>query len=146
MAIKTIRAPRRRPSLQSLRLAWALALIAIGVATTLWWLRPWNRAPADPADSLLAQMQSLANGGQAGGLSAHALGGMVRMVDLNGQRAISASTVPEGPCVSVGWRLARTGTVIVNGKIAPRLTAAKLAEMCAGGATLTWLPNSKNEP
>jgi hypothetical protein len=42
----------------------------------------------------------------------------------------------------VGWRLAKQGTIVVNGVLPQRLSAARLSELCSGdNATLLWVPD-----
>lgn len=129
-------APRR---LHPGRLAVGLGVIILGGGVALWQLLDAERASGEPADMLLAQMQAAARGESPPPF--HALGGALRTVYGQGRINVVAEDVPSSPCVKVGWRLAKKGTLIVNGVLPTRLSAAKLTELCEGGATLTWIPD-----
>ncbi|MBR9973159.1 hypothetical protein [Magnetospirillum sulfuroxidans] len=113
--------------------------MAVGGGVAAWMLLSGGDDAADPADMLLSQMQAAAAGGNPPAF--HALGGSLRTIQGNGRINVIASDVPARQCVKVGWRLAKIGTVIVNGALPTRLSAAKLSELCEGGATLTWIPD-----
>ncbi|AVM76298.1 hypothetical protein [Magnetospirillum gryphiswaldense] len=116
-----------------------LAAMLLGGGVALWLLLGRGEAEMDPSDMLLAQMQAAAAGGNVPAF--HALGGQLRAVQGSGRINVVASDVPASQCVKAGWRLAKLGTVIVNGVLPQRLSAAKLSELCEGGATLTWIPD-----
>lgn len=111
------------------------ALIGAG----LWYWLGGAKPQADPATQLLSQMEAAAKGS---GPATHAFGGALNVT--RGERGlnITAENVPSRACVQVGWRLAREGTIIVNGTLPMRLSAARLSELCSGDrATLTWVPD-----
>lgn len=112
------------------------ALLAAGA----WYVLPGNMAKPDPVDQLLDQMQAAAGGTVA---PVHAFGGALTVARSNGRSNVTAEALPSKPCVQVGWRLSKEGTIIVNGVLPQRLSAAKLSELCSseGGATLTWVPD-----
>lgn len=117
-----------------------LALAAIALAATgagLW--GTLGGAPAvDTSAQLLAEMQAAAGGSAP---ATHVFGGALSVTRAQGRVNVVAEAVPSRACVQVGWRLAREGTIIVNGILAPRLSAAKLSELCSGdAATLLWAP------
>lgn len=115
------------------------ALALAGVAGGLWlWL---GGAPAaDPGAQFLAQMQAAGRGEV---VPTHAFGGTLTVVQSNGRLSVVADGVPSRACVQVGWRLAKEGTIIVNGTLPTRLSAAKLSDLCSGdGAVLTWVPDT----
>lgn len=122
----------------------ATALIAAAVVATalaVWaMLRPGVPAD-DPAQALLDQMHRAAAGNVA---ATHAFGGGLAVTHGNGRINVSADGLPGKACVQVGWHLAKEGTIIVNGTLPLRLSAARLSELCSereGGATLTWVPD-----
>lgn len=116
-----------------------LAAMVLGGGIAIWLLLGRDGGEVDSADMLLAQMQAAAAGANAPAF--HALGGQLRTMQGNGRINVVASDVPATQCVKAGWRLAKLGTVIVNGVLPQRLSAAKLSELCEGGATLTWIPD-----
>lgn len=131
--------PLPRRSSNAGRVAFGIGTACAGAFLALWMMLGGDERPADSADLLLEQMQAAGQGANVPAF--HALGGQLRTVMGNGRINVIASDVPASQCVKVGWRLAKTGTVIVNGVLPQRLSAAKLTELCEGGATLTWVPN-----
>lgn len=121
---------------------WAvLALLVLAAAGGGWWFSRGGGPAADPGAQLLAQMEAAAQGTVA---PTHAFGGPLLIDRANGRINVIAQGVPSRACVQVGWRLARTGTIIVNGTLSPRLSAAKLSELCSGDdATLLWVPDDE---
>jgi hypothetical protein len=117
----------------------ALVLGAASLAAAAWFVLPGKTARLDPVEQLLDQMQAAAEGTVA---PVHAFGGALTVARANGRSNITAEALPSKPCVQVGWRLSKEGTIIVNGVLPQRLSAAKLSELCSseGGATLTWVP------
>jgi hypothetical protein len=112
----------------------------IGAMITLAAAGMWlgRETPPDPTETLLEQVRDAAQGTVA---PVHAFGGGLTAIRSGGRIHVIAQGLPSKACVQVGWRLAREGTVIVDGVLPVRLSAAKLAELCAGdGATLTWIP------
>lgn len=137
-------APTKRPvpSPHRLRprvLISGLIAIALGGGLALWLLMDAENHAGDPTDLLVAQMQAAGRGENPPPF--HALGGALRTLYGQGRINVVAEDVPSGPCVKAGWRLAKSGTIIVNGVLPTRLSAAKLTELCDGGATLTWVPD-----
>lgn len=120
-------------------LVTGLVAIALGGGLALWLLMDAENRAGDPTDLLVAQMQAAGRGENPPPF--HALGGALRTLYGQGRINVVAEDVPSGPCVKAGWRLAKSGTVIVNGVLPTRLSAAKLTELCDGGATLTWVPD-----
>lgn len=130
------RVPPKKHS-HGILIAGLLAAACAGAAALWLWL-PGASAP-DPAETLLDQMHAAAAGTVA---PAHAFGGPLSVLRANGRNTVIAADLPSKACVQVGWRLAREGTIIVDGVLPQRLSAAKLSELCAGdGATLTWVPD-----
>lgn len=116
---------------------------AIAAALAAWVLWPAATAKTDPTDTLLDQMHHAAAGNVA---PTHAFGGSLAVTYGNGRMNVSAEGLPGKACVQVGWHLAKEGTIIVNGVLPMRLSAARLSELCSereGGATLTWVPDEK---
>ncbi|MBI2241814.1 MAG: hypothetical protein HYU59_13555 [Magnetospirillum gryphiswaldense] len=120
-------------------LGLGLAAIALGGGLALWLLMDAENNAGDPTDLLVAQMQAAAKGENPPPF--HALGGALRTIYGQGRINVVAEDVPSGPCVKAGWRLAKTGTLIVNGVLPTRISAARLTELCENGATLTWAPD-----
>lgn len=140
MASKTMSTKReaaRRP--HPLWMSAGAAAILSGGGVALWLLLAAERASGDPADMLVAQMQAAGRGESSPAF--HVLGGGLRTVYGMGRINVIAEDVPSSPCVKAGWRLAKSGTIIVNGVLPSRLSAAKLSELCANGATLIWVPD-----
>lgn len=74
-------------------------------------------------------------------------GAMVVKRSPDGNISVTASGVPAKACIHVGYTLSREGVVVVNGVLAPRVSSARLTEMCNSndGAnkdnnTLLWTP------
>jgi hypothetical protein len=113
----------------------ALASLAAG-----WWY--WvGRGPAalDPGEQVQAQMEAAARGEVP---PTHALGGALNVSRDQGRVNVIAEGLPSRVCVQVGWRLAKQGTIVVNGVLPQRLSAARLSELCSGdNATLLWVPD-----
>ncbi len=128
-------AKRRVPALP------VLAGVAVAGAAAIWAMSGGgHHAPPDRQAQLLDQFRQAAAGTVA---SPHAYGGALTVVAANGQINVTAAGLPEAACVQAGWQLAREGTVIVNGVLPQRISAAKLAELCSldpQGATLVWVP------
>jgi len=120
------------------RVAVLLLACAVLGAGLWYWLK--GGAPAlDAGAQLQLQMQNAANGQIA---PTHVFGGALVVQRGEGRIKVTAENVPSKACVQVGWRLAREGTIIVNGTLPLRLSAARLSELCSGdGATLTWVPD-----
>lgn len=94
-------------------------------------------------ERLLKQMHDAATGSV---VATHAFNGELSVT--RGERGLNvvAKGLPSKACVSVAWRLAREGTVIVNGTMPMRISAGRLTELCAdteGGSTLTWVPEQQ---
>jgi hypothetical protein len=124
----------------------ALGLGGLAAAALGLWLAagPIDPATADPTEGLLAEMQLAAGG--SGVPATHAFGGTLAVTYGNGRMNVTAAGLPAKPCVQIGWHLAKQGTIIVNGVLPMRLSAARLSELCSdrdGGATLTWVPDGK---
>ncbi len=121
--------------------AGIVAGLMAGVAALYFALVPATHR-ADPTKALLAQMQAAATGAAP---ATHAFGGRLSVTLGDGPANVTAENLPAKACVQVGWRLSKDGTVIVNGVLPQRLSAARLSELCAseGGATLTWVPDAE---
>lgn len=119
-------------------LVTALVIVAALAAAGLWYWRG-GTTTSDPGEMLQAQMEAAAQGNVA---ATHAFGGTLTVTRTNGRSSVMADNVPSRACVQVGWRLAKEGTIIVNGTLPTRLSAARLSELCSGdgGATLIWVP------
>lgn len=119
---------------------WAtLAVVALAAAGAGLWFALGGPPPMDTSAQLLAQMEAAAQGAP---VPTHVFGGALTVSAANGRTNVVAEAVPSRACVQVGWRLAREGTIIVNGTLPQRLSAAKLSELCSGeGATLLWVPD-----
>ncbi|MGE5476904.1 MAG: hypothetical protein ACM3Q1_09635 [Bacteroidales bacterium] len=128
--------PARRGGIGGWATATVVALAALGAALWFW----LGGAPtADPGSQLLTQMEAAARGEIT---PTHAFGGALSVSQANGRINVIAEGVPSRACVQVGWRLARTGTIIVNGTLPTRLSAARLSDLCSGDdATLMWVPD-----
>lgn len=128
--------PQRSGGLGRLTL---LVLVLAFAGAGLWYWLGGGKPALDPGAQLLAQMEAAAQGNVA---PTHAFGGALTVSAANGRTNVVAEGVPSRACVQVGWRLARSGTIIVNGVLSQRLSAAKLSEMCSGDdATLLWVPD-----
>lgn len=128
--------PRGRGAIVTLVAAGAVAAV-VGV----WALVDGGPAKVDPTETLLEQMHFAAAGNV---VATHAFGGGLAVTHGNGRTNVTAEGLPGKACVQVGWHLAKEGTIIVNGILPARLSAAKLSELCSdreGGAALTWVPD-----
>ncbi len=131
-------APRRHS-----RAPAVLAVVVVIAAATAGLLAlrggGWHGAPS-AEDLLLLQIRQAAAGTV---VSPHAFGGALHVDRADGRTNVTAEALPASACVEVGIQLAHGGTVIVNGVLPQRISAAKLAELCAldpKGATLVWAP------
>lgn len=114
-----------------------ILVIALTVAGAGLWYWMGGAPTRDPGVELQAQMEAAAQGS---GPSTHVFGGALSVNRGNGRASVVAEGVPSKACVQVGWRLAKEGTIIVNGTLPTRLSAARLSELCSGdGATLMWV-------
>jgi hypothetical protein len=94
-------------------------------------------------ERLLKQMHDAAAGMV---VSPHTFNGELTVVRGDQGLNVVATNLPSKACVSVAWRLAREGTVVINGTMPMRVSAGKLTELCSeqeGGATLTWVPGAQ---
>jgi hypothetical protein len=117
-----------------------VALVAVGIAIAALKGGGGHKSTA-PQDVLIDQMHQAAAGTV---VSPHAFGGVLRAEKSNGRVNVTAEGLPSSACVEAGWQLAREGTVIVNGVLPQRISAARLSELCnlaPKGATLIWAPN-----
>ncbi|HLO75315.1 MAG TPA: hypothetical protein VK196_02520 [Magnetospirillum sp.] len=120
-------------------LAAVLAIALVLAGGGLWYWLGGRVATVDPGEQLQSQMEAAAKGEA---VPTHAFGGALSVSSANGRTNIIAEGVPSRACVQVGWRLARAGTIIVNGVLPTRLSAARLSELCSGdAATLIWVPD-----
>jgi hypothetical protein len=116
-----------------------VAALAMLAAALWFWLG--GTPKVDTSTRLLEQMEAAAQGE---GAPAHVFGGALSVTRDNGRVTVTAEAVPSRACVQVGWRLAKEGTIIVNGTLPTRLSAARLSELCSGdGATLMWVPEQE---
>jgi hypothetical protein len=115
------------------------AVAAVVLGATLVGMGMSGTPRADHLETLLGQMRAAAAGTVE---PVHAFGGTLSAMRGNGRTNVIAEGLPSRICVQAGWRLAREGTVIVDGVLPARLSAARLSELCAGdGAILTWVPH-----
>ncbi len=136
----------KRPEKHGHGTAIALTAAALAAGLVGIWLLVQPGAPqANLTDTLLDQMHSAASGNA---IASHAYGGGLTVTHGNGRKNVTAEGLPGKACVQVGWHLAKEGTIIVNGVMPARLSAAKLSELCSdgdGGATLTWVPDEAGQ-
>jgi hypothetical protein len=93
-----------------------------------------------PFEVLIEQIHQAADGTVT---SPHVFGGELIVEHGEGSFNVTARTIPPKACVQAGWQLVREGTLIVNGILPKRVSAARLSELCSmtpEGATLTWAP------
>lgn len=118
-----------------------IATVAIA-ATVMVGLRVKNgtkEAPLPSFHTLIDQIHDAANGSIA---SPHVFGGELTVERGEGGINVTARSVPSQACVQAGWQLVREGTLVVNGILPKRVSAAKLSELCSmtpEGATITWV-------
>lgn len=129
--------PARRPGHGGL--VTALLIGATILAGAAWYVLTPQTNATDPSEALLAQMQAAAEGNVT---PTHALGGTLSASRADGHTTVTATALPAKACVQVGWRLSKEGIIMVNGILPPRLSAARLSELCngEGGAVLVWMP------
>jgi len=115
--------------------------LIMGLGALYFALSPSVNAP-DSTEQLLDQMHAAATGAAP---ATHAYGGALTVTYGSGPANVTAEALPAKACVQVGWRLSKEGTIIVNGVLPQRLSAARLSELCSteGGATLTWVPDGQ---
>jgi len=112
-----------------------LAIVAALAGAGVWEVQGGGPGPAASAPvALAARMKAVSEGASVAGIEAG--GGKEG-------KAIVARHVPHKECVASAWTLARTGVVVIDGVFSQRLSAGKLADLCADGAsgsTLEWYP------
>ena len=115
--------------------------LAVAGVVALWAVSGGHRGGTPDLQALLLDQFHQAAAGTVA--SPHAFGGALTVAAANGRVNVTAAGLPEAACVQAGWQLAREGTVIVNGVLPQRISAARLAELCSldpQGATLVWAP------
>ena len=119
-----------------------LILAAVALAGAGAWIALGPKGDGlTPEERLVKQMADAAAGTV---VANHTFGG--ELTAARGERGltVTARNVPSKACVSAAWRLAREGTVIVNGTLPMRVSAGRLTELCADtGNTLTWSPDQQ---
>jgi hypothetical protein len=93
------------------------------------------------ARSLVTHMEAAVHGSIP---AANVFGGALRVTVNGGRSVVTVEGIPPSECVSSGWDLVRKGVLTVNGMTPPRVSAAKLNELCHGEpvATLIWTPKA----
>ena len=134
-----------KPS-HSARYWWAAGLVVLlaggGLAAWMMSAPEEDSAPAVGSAQLIKEMREAADGWERG---RNAFGGEMKSdaPGASGKRQVTASGIPNKPCVETGWALAKDGLVTVNGVFLPRISAAKLAEVCASAnnkSVILWQP------
>lgn len=136
--------PRRHPAHRPGHpgLVTALVAAALTLAAGGWYLMS-EESPVQNggAPQLILEMRAVAAGANT---PYHVFGGPLSVNMSNGRINVTAANIPPKACVQAGWKLSKEGTVIVNGILSARLSAARLSEMCNlredGTATVTWAP------
>jgi hypothetical protein len=130
--------PRRR------RRRWPLvvaAVVGMAVMVVVAWKAMQQAGEEDltPGAQLAEQMAQAAQGV---GPATHLFGGALRVEIFDGRPVVVAEEVPPRMCVAAGWDLKGEGVLTINGITAPRLSAAKISELCNLGktATIQWMP------
>jgi hypothetical protein len=118
-----------------------LGVVAVcGVEVIAVWSLSQEELP--PASLLVKEMRLASRG--AGPLI-HVYGGALKVRETVAAFTITAEAVPHTACVSAAWELVNSGRVMVNRVMPSRVTAARLAELCASqgeNATITWFPKN----
>ncbi|MGE5504491.1 MAG: hypothetical protein ACM31L_08725 [Actinomycetota bacterium] len=137
-------AHRRRPS----RKPWYIGAGVAGGLVLAWvvWhgLGQEGEADLSPGEQLASQMDDVAHGM---GPPTHVFGGALRVEYVDGHPVVIAEDVPPRMCVAAGWELVGEGLLTINGVTAPRLSAAKISELCnavEGKATIMWMPKAES--
>ncbi|PKU23478.1 hypothetical protein [Telmatospirillum siberiense] len=117
-------------------IALLLVILAVGLVIGL---RERGDPPTRP---LVAQMEGATRGNIP---AANIFGGALRVAVQGGRTVVTVEGIPPGECVSSGWDLVRKGLLTVNGVTPPRVSAAKLNDLCheEDAATLIWSPKEK---
>lgn len=90
-----------------------------------------NRSGADQAEKITLLQKQFHDAASGIPVPENIFGGtMVLKRSPDGSLNITASGVPAKACTTVGFNLSKEGVVVVNGVLSPRLSAARLTEMC----------------
>lgn len=116
-------------------LGMLLVIVAIGVAIAL-------RDREQSVRPLVAQMEGATHGSIP---ATNIFGGSLRVAVQGGRTVVTVEGIPPGECVSSGWDLVRKGLLTVNGVTPPRVSAARLNDLCheEDAATMVWSPKEK---
>ena len=135
--------PRKSPVLGRV-IAMALALIVVpaiiwGTVVLYPNLGANTERMSEQSGKLVAQMSAAASGWVA---PANVFGGNISV--NNG--TVDVADVPRQACIQASWQLARTGTLVINGVAAQRLTGAIIAKQCLSNDsnTLSWMPRQEH--
>lgn len=121
------------------RWGWWVALLMIVVGGLVVWAWAERSAPHLSGADLVRDFRLAVTGAP---LPAPHGGVTIRTLSSGGVTVVSAEGVPPKVCVSAAWDLVKDGTISVNGITPPRISAARLAELCNVNheATLVWTP------
>lgn len=133
---KAVRKSKKSKGLSILAFFGLLAVLLLSVLGWTFRERIFDVRPDPPKPPSLAErMKAVAKGGD---------GGPHVKMEARGQgRAVVADAVLHGDCVATAWSLARDGVVVIDGNFSQKLSAGKLADMCAEdpkGSVLEWYP------
>lgn len=94
------------------------------------------------ARPLVVQMEAATRGSIP---ASNIFGGSLRVTSQGGHLAVMVEGIPASECVASGWDLVRKGVLTINGVTPPRISAAKINDLCheEDVATLIWVPKDK---
>jgi hypothetical protein len=134
--------PPPRPTPRRDRLWAALGAAAVVAAALILWQAAHLESASDPLPAAKLAEEIILTAGGAGPPT-HVFGGALKLDTTSGQPVAVAEGVPPRACVAVGWELVRKGVLTINGVTPPRVSAAKITELCNsedGDATIIWTP------
>jgi hypothetical protein len=99
---------------------------------------PWD--PSQPNLVLIEQMKSAALGE---GPETHTFGGPIKTGERKGNPFVTAEELPQEACFSVSWVLKNKGVIVINDKMAKKLSPGVIRTLCdleGRKARVIWFP------
>lgn len=126
----------------------ALVILVLAIAATVVVAVVQTQISGDATDRVARLQQQFHDAANGVPVPENIYGGtMVVKRSPDSSISVTASGIPAKVCTSVGFALSKEGVVVVNGVLSPRLSAARLSEMCNANDeanrdnnTLMWTP------
>ena len=124
---------------------WVSVGLCLGIlagGAGLWLSSSMDNPSAPPPPNSAALMEQMHSASQGWIDGNNLFGGKLKSEEVNGHQVVTVTDIPNKQCVEASWALAREGQVTVNSVFLPRISAGKLAELCASGnnkSTILWM-------